>query len=58
MAPLDSSFISPEIIARAVATRRDLHQHPELGLTEFRTASLVAERLTALGLHVQLGNGV
>ena len=58
MAPLDSSFISPDIIARAVATRRDLHQHPELGLTEFRTASLVAERLTALGLDVRLGRDV
>jgi aminobenzoyl-glutamate utilization protein A len=58
MAPLDSSFVSPNIIARAVATRRDLHKHPELGLTEFRTASLVAERLTALGLHVRLGRDV
>jgi aminobenzoyl-glutamate utilization protein A len=58
MAPLDMSFVSPEIAARAVATRRDLHKHPELGLTEFRTASLVAERLTGLGLQVQLGREV
>ncbi len=43
---------------RAVAFRRDLHRHPELGLTEFRTASLVAERLTALGLGVKLGREV
>jgi aminobenzoyl-glutamate utilization protein A len=43
---------------RAVALRRDLHRHPELGLTEFRTASLVAERLTALGLSVKLGREV
>lgn len=43
---------------RAVALRRDLHRHPELGLTEFRTASLVAERLTALGLTVKLGREV
>jgi len=43
---------------RAVALRRDLHRHPELGLTEFRTASLVAERLTALGLGVKLGREV
>lgn len=43
---------------RAVATRRDLHRHPELGLTEFRTASLVAERLSGLGLTVRLGHEV
>ena len=43
---------------RAVALRRDLHRHPELGLTEFRTASLVAQRLEALGLDVKLGRQV
>lgn len=43
---------------RAIALRRDLHRHPELGLTEFRTASLVAERLTALGLNVRVGREV
>ncbi len=35
----------PELIA----TRRDLHMHPELGLEEFRTSGIVAERLRALG---------
>ncbi len=43
---------------RAVALRRDLHRYPELGLTEFRTASLVAARLTELGLAVRLGREV
>ena len=43
---------------RAVGLRRDLHRHPELGLTEFRTASLVAERLAKLGLAVKLGREV
>jgi amidohydrolase len=33
-----------------VAWRRDLHQHPELGNREFRTAGIVAEHLRALGL--------
>ena len=36
--------------AQLVATRRDLHQHPELGFEERRTGTLVAERLTALGV--------
>ncbi len=34
-----------------VATRRDFHMHPEMGLEEFRTAGIVAERLRALGLE-------
>ncbi|MDE2573366.1 MAG: amidohydrolase [bacterium] len=42
----------------AVATRRDLHRHPELGLTEFRTAAIVATRLRELGLEVRLGREV
>ena len=33
-----------------VAWRRDLHQHPELGNREFRTAGIVADHLRALGL--------
>jgi aminobenzoyl-glutamate utilization protein A len=52
------SPVLPEIAARAVKTRRDLHRFPELGMIEFRTASIVAERLTALGLDVKLGREV
>lgn len=33
-----------------IAWRRDLHQHPELGNREFRTAGIVAEHLRALGV--------
>src|SRR5215210_7093359 len=35
----------PELIA----TRRDLHMHPEIGLEEVRTSGIVAERLRAIG---------
>jgi amidohydrolase len=41
------------IAASVVATRRDLHQHPELSNREERTGRLVAERLKALGLEVR-----
>ena len=38
--------------------RRDLHQHPEPGWTEFRTASIVAKTLTELGWEVHTGREV
>jgi len=48
----------PEALAAdAIALRRDLHAHPELGFAEHRTAGIVAERLTALGLEVHTGIG-
>ena len=34
---------------QVIAWRRDLHQHPELGNREFRTAGIVAQHLRALG---------
>jgi amidohydrolase len=36
-----------------IACRRDLHEHPELGNREVRTAKIVADRLRALGIEVQ-----
>jgi amidohydrolase len=49
-----------ETLANSVAEsveewRRDIHQHPELGNREFRTAALVAEHLESLGLEVTTG---
>lgn len=38
--------------------RRDLHQHPELGFTEFRTASIVVEKLQHFGFDVMYGKDV
>src|SRR5437870_8671898 len=40
-----------------IATRRDLHQHPELGFEERRTSGLVAERLQRPGYTVRTGVG-
>lgn len=36
-----------------VATRRDIHKHPELSFKEFRTAKLVSEKLQSLGIEVR-----
>jgi amidohydrolase len=41
------------VTEKVVAWRRDIHQHPELGNREFRTAALVAEHLRSLGMEVQ-----
>ncbi len=43
--------------AALVRDRRDLHQHPELGFQETRTATLAAERLQSLGYAVRSGVG-
>lgn len=38
-----------------VARRRNLHQHPETGWTEFRTSSMVIHELESLGYDVSYG---
>jgi amidohydrolase len=40
---------------KVVAWRRDIHEHPELGNNEVRTAALVAEHLKRLGIEVRTG---
>jgi amidohydrolase len=41
------------IEAKMIAWRRDIHQNPELGNSEVRTAALVAEHLKKLGYEVR-----
>lgn len=41
------------IASKLTAWRHDIHQHPELGYQEKRTAALVAAHLKSLGLDVQ-----
>src|SRR5690606_15233281 len=42
---------------KVIEWRRDLHQHPELGNAEVRTAGVVADHLRALGLAPRTGIG-
>jgi amidohydrolase len=46
-----------DLLDPLVAFRRDIHQNPELGFVEHRTASRIAEALRALGLetHTEIG---
>jgi hippurate hydrolase len=43
--------------ARQVEIFKDLHQHPELGFMETRTAGVLAKELKALGFQVHTGIG-
>jgi amidohydrolase len=43
------------VLPKVVSWRRDLHQHPELGNREVRTAKVIADHLGALGLEVRTG---
>ena len=45
------------VTAPLVEVYQDLHRHPELSFAEHRTAGIIAERLTALGLDVLTGVG-
>jgi amidohydrolase len=44
-----------QIEDKLIAWRRDIHEHPELGEQETRTAGLVADHLRKLGLEVKTG---
>jgi amidohydrolase len=44
---------APQLEAKAVAWRRDIHQHPELSNREVRTSKLVADHLRSLGIEVR-----
>lgn len=44
-----------QIESKVIAWRRDIHQNPELGNRETRTAKLVADHLRSLGLEVKTG---
>lgn len=54
-AAADAATLAQSVDAKVLAWRRDIHQHPELGNRETRTAALVAEHLKKLGLDVKTG---
>jgi amidohydrolase len=49
---------SKDIEQKVIDWRRDIHQNPELGNREVRTAALVAKHLQSLGMEVQTNVGI
>lgn len=46
-----------DLTSELVRLRRDIHQHPELGFREFRTAALVVDTLNEIGIEARSGVG-
>ena len=42
-----------KIEAKCISWRREIHQHPELGNNEYKTAKLISDHLKKLGLNVK-----
>lgn len=55
VSPEQLEAATAKVDASVIAWRRDIHQHPELGNRETRTAALVAAHLKKLGLEVTTG---
>jgi amidohydrolase len=51
----DLDGLADQLEPKVIEWRHDIHQNPELGNREFRTAEKVATHLKALGLEVQTG---
>ena len=49
------STAADKIESKVIAWRHDIHEHPELGNHEVRTAALIAKHLQSLGIEVKTG---
>lgn len=47
------NLAADKIESKCIAWRRDIHQNPELGNNEYRTAKLIADHLRLLGIEVK-----
>ncbi len=53
--PAEIDRRAQQIASKVVSWRRDIHEHPELGNRETRTAKIVADHLRGLGIEVRAG---
>jgi amidohydrolase len=54
----EADIAADKIEQKVIAWRRDIHEHPELGNQEVRTAALIAKHLQSLGIEVKTAVGV
>jgi amidohydrolase len=47
------SLAADKLESKCISWRRDIHEHPELGNNEYRTAKLIADHLRSLGIEVK-----
>ena len=52
------NIAADKIESKVIAWRHDIHQNPELGNRETRTAALIAKHLKSLGIEVKTGVGI
>ncbi len=52
------NIAADKIESKCINWRRDFHQHPELGNSEFRTAKIIADHLRSLGIDVKENVGI
>ena len=45
----------PTLMEKGVEWRHDIHQYPELGNREFKTAKKIADHLQSLGIDIETG---
>lgn len=55
---MDIKLLAESLESKIILYRRDFHKYPEVGWTEFRTSSKVAEVLIDLGYDVKLGEEI
>lgn len=53
----DSQAMAEAVEGKVIAWFQDLHQHPELGMEEVRTAGIVAEHLRSLDIETETAVG-
>jgi amidohydrolase len=54
----EANNAADKIEQKVIGWRRDIHEHPELGNHEVRTAALIAKHLQSLGIEVKTAVGV
>ena len=52
---MTAAAVPEKLRDEVIATRRQIHMHPELGFEEFETSTLIERRLRALGYDVHTG---